>query len=31
MDFTIPPELDALAKEIRAYVDERLEPITRFT
>jgi acyl-CoA dehydrogenase len=27
MDFTIPPDLQALANEVRAYVDERLEPI----
>lgn len=29
MDFTIPPELQVLADEVRAYVDERLEPISQ--
>lgn len=29
MDLTIPPELEALAKEVRAFVDEQLEPISQ--
>jgi hypothetical protein len=27
MDFTIPDALQALAKEVRSFVGERLEPI----
>jgi acyl-CoA dehydrogenase len=29
MDFTIPAELQALAKEVRSFVDERLDPIAQ--
>lgn len=29
MDFTIPDELQALAKEVRSFVDERLDPIAQ--
>ena len=29
MDFTIPDELQALAREVRSFVDERLDPIAQ--